>query len=184
MSLEALKRDVIEGFGVVVSEEASLESDCYEPADIVEGERDGEWTIRYKPDLPPEQRDEAIAHEYGHLLLNYRGLALVRVNKRSALDLLQQDESELVAEELEPEDLLDFQMLMRLALNVRNAISHLHLMGVLKDEYDIASRVHVEQVSRWLKEDPRAWVDYQDWKAWIHGVGVNLYRTAAPGSSE
>lgn len=105
--------------------------------------------------LPIEFRNQAEAHELGHLYLKYSGL--IRLEYPF-------DYGYPVSE--------DF-----LALEINNALSHIHLIHLLEHNYGISSQLHLDLLGSSLEYVPDQILDCRlDEDIFcLHGIGVALY---------
>lgn len=138
----------------IVTIEPSPDLDPLSPAQV-QPTSDG-FIIRYSIDLKEPDRAEAIAHEYGHLLLHFRGLINVFDTWYGLNDYL--------------------------ALEMNNAISHRALIETLQTEYAIGSGHHLRCRKAGL-DRLRDYADTPDIEQDIlFGIGVALYDSATTGA--
>lgn len=105
--------------------------------------------------LPLEFRIQAEAHELAHLYLKYSGL--IRIE-------FPFDYGYPVSEDY-------------LALEINNALSHVHLVPLLQNKYGISSQIHLDLQGSALEYVPDQIMDRrlnQD-EICLHGIGVVLY---------
>lgn len=108
-------------------------------------------TINILDTVSKEKQIEIIAHELGHIYLKENGLVCFEKNF---------------------EDELEFNYFI---LELNNAISHKHLIKILKEEFSISSNIHLKLRTICLNEIYNEIEDCEYSNMLLHGIGLKLY---------